>query len=61
LATVQGYAKAVKTIFRLQKLAPPATLMDPNNMTAILVNNLLKEDDIARQLRPLENSIFAKL
>jgi hypothetical protein len=30
-------------------------------MTAILVNNLLKEEDIARQRSTLDNSIFAKL
>ncbi len=30
-------------------------------MTAILVNNLLKEEDIARQHIPLDNSIFAEL
>jgi hypothetical protein len=35
--------------------------MDLNNTTAILVNNLLKEKDIARQCSPLNNSIFAEL
>jgi hypothetical protein len=30
-------------------------------MTVILVNNLLKEEDIARQHSPLDNSIFAEL
>jgi hypothetical protein len=30
-------------------------------MTAILVNNLLKEEDITRQCSPINNSIFAKL
>ncbi len=58
LATVQGYDEAVNTLFRCQKFAD---LTDPNNMTAILLNNLLKEEDIARQCSPLNNSIFAKL
>jgi hypothetical protein len=40
LATVHGYAKAVNTLFKLRKFAPPADLMDPNNMAAILINNL---------------------
>jgi hypothetical protein len=35
--------------------------MDPNNMAAILVNNILNEEDIARQHSPLNNSIFAEL
>ncbi len=30
-------------------------------MTAILLNNLLREEDIARQHAPLNNKIFAKL
>jgi hypothetical protein len=38
LAMVRGYAKAVDTLFKLQKFAPPADLTDQNNMTAILVN-----------------------
>jgi hypothetical protein len=47
--------------FQTSKIAPLADLMDPNNMTTILVNNLLKEEDIARQHIPLNNSIFAEL
>jgi hypothetical protein len=61
LATVQGYAKAVNTLFKLQFFSPPADLLDPTNMTAILINNLLKEEDIARQHSLLSNSIFDKL
>jgi hypothetical protein len=34
--------------------------LDPNNTTAILVNNLLKKKYIARQHSPLDNSIFAE-
>jgi hypothetical protein len=60
-AAVQGYAKAINTLFKLQNFAPPDNFLDPNNMTAILVNNLLKEEDIVRQHSPLNNSIFAEL
>ncbi len=49
------------TLFKLRKIALPAVLMDQNNMTVILVNNMLKEEDIARQWSPLDNSIFAEL
>jgi hypothetical protein len=60
-AKVQDYAEAVNMLFKLQKFAPPADLTDQNKMTAILVNNLLKEEDIVRQWSPLNNSIFAEL
>jgi hypothetical protein len=30
-------------------------------MTAILLNNLLQEEDIARQRAPLDNNFFAEL
>ena len=60
-ATVRGYAVAVNTLFKLRGFAPPADLTDPNNMTSILVNNMLREEDIARQRAPLDNEIFAEL
>ncbi len=34
---------------------------DPNNMAGILINNLVKEEDIARQRSPLDSNIFTKL
>ncbi len=60
-ATVQGYAKAVNNLFKLRSFSPPADLFDPNNMMAILLNNMLREEDIARQRAPLDNKIYAKL
>ncbi len=57
----QGYAKAVNNLFKLRSFSPPADLSDPNNMTAILLNNMLREEDIVRQRAPLDNEIFAKL
>ncbi len=60
-AMVQGYAKAVNNLFKLRSFSPPADLSNPNNMTAILLNNMLREEDIARQCAPLDNKIFAKL
>jgi hypothetical protein len=60
-ATVQGYVKAVNNLFKLRSFSPPADLSNPNNMTAILLNNMLWEEDIARQCAPLDNEIFAKL
>jgi hypothetical protein len=60
-ATVRGYAVAVNILFKLRGFAPPADLSDPRNMTSILINNVLREEDIARQRAPLDNKIFAQL
>jgi hypothetical protein len=60
-AMVQGCAKAVNTLFKLCGFAPPANLSDPSNMTAILINNMLRKEDIAWQCAPLNNKIFAEL
>jgi hypothetical protein len=54
-AKVQGYAKAVNNLFKLRSFSPPADLSDPNNMTAILLHNMLQEEDIARQRALLDN------
>ncbi len=60
-AMVRGYAKVVNNLFKLRSFSPPADFSDPNNMTAILLNNMLWEEDIVRQRAPLDNEIFAKL
>ncbi len=60
-ATVRGYANVVNTLFRLRYLPIPADLSDPNNMTTILINNMMREEQIARQRAPLDNEIFAEL
>jgi hypothetical protein len=39
----------------------PVNTSGPNNMAGILINNLVKEDDIARQRSPLDSNIFAVL
>jgi hypothetical protein len=60
-ATVRGYAKVVNNLFKLRSFSPPADLSNPTNMSAILLNNMLQEEDIARQRAPLDNKIFAQL
>jgi hypothetical protein len=60
-AMVRGYAEAVNNLFKLRSFSPPADLSDPNNMTAILLNKMSWEEDIARQHAPLDNKIFAEL
>jgi hypothetical protein len=39
----------------------PVDTSDPNNMAGILIKNLVKEEDIARQRSPFDSNIFAKL
>jgi hypothetical protein len=39
----------------------PVDTSNPNNMAGILINNLVKEEDIARQCNPLGSNIFAEL
>jgi hypothetical protein len=39
----------------------PVDTSNPNNMAGILINNLVKEEDIARQRSPLDSNIFAEL
>ena len=39
----------------------PIVLFDPNNMAGILINKLMKEEDIAKQRSPLDSKIYAKM
>jgi hypothetical protein len=39
----------------------PIVLSNPNNMVGILINNLIKEEDIARQRSPLDSNIYAEM
>ncbi len=61
LATVQGYATSINLLFRRRGMKAPVDTSNPNNMAGILINNLVKEEDIARQHSPLGSNIFAKL
>jgi hypothetical protein len=60
-ATVRGYAKAINNLFKLRSFSPLANMSNPNNMTAILLNNMLWEEDIARQRALLDNKKISKL
>jgi len=59
-ATVKGYAKAVDILFKLRNFQLPANtdnMHNPTN-TAILVHNLEREETIAKQRSPIDQSIF---
>ncbi len=60
-ATMRGYASSINLLFKLQDMKPPINVANPNNVSGILINNLVKEQDIARQCSPLDSAIFAEL
>ena len=60
-ATLAGYATALGYLFTLRGFKSPIDSSDPNNVGAMLISNCKKEEDIAVQRLPLNNSIFAEL
>ncbi len=60
-STIKGYAMAVNTLFCLRGYKPPTNLSDKNNMPGIVINNLIKQEDVANQRAPLDNEIFAEI
>jgi hypothetical protein len=58
---VRGYATSINTLFKLQDMKPPVNVANPNNNSGILINNLVKEEDIASQRSLLDNDIFTEL
>ena len=60
-ATMRGYASSINSLFKLRDMKPPINVADPNNISGILINNLVKEEDIGRQRIPLDSAIFAEL
>jgi hypothetical protein len=61
LSTLHGYATAINTLFQLQGFKQPTNLSNPNNMAGTVINNLIKEEIVASQRSPLDNSVFAEL
>ena len=59
--TVKGYATGINSLFALRGMEAPIVLSDPNNMAGILINNLIKEEDIARQRSPLDSKMYAEM
>jgi hypothetical protein len=60
-ATMRGYASSINLLFKLRDMKPPVDVTDPNNISGIFINNLVKEEENARQRSPLDNAIFAEL
>ena len=53
--------KAINTLFTLRTFKPPVDLNDENNIAGTLINNLIKEENIATHRSPLDNAIFAQI
>jgi hypothetical protein len=60
-ATLQGYAVVVNTLFKLRKYRPPIDFNDKNNMAGVIINSIVKEENIAKQRAPLDSTIFAEI
>ena len=59
--TVKGYATGINALFILRGMEAPIVFSAPNNMAGILINNLIMEEDIARQRSPLDSKIYAEM
>jgi hypothetical protein len=61
LNTVKGYVTGINSLFALRGMEAPIVLSNPNNMAGILINNLIKEEDIVRQRSPLDSKMYAEM
>ena len=59
-ATCKGYALDAAKLFTLRGFPSPVNFSDDSNWSRILVHNLEREENIAKQRNPLNNEIFAE-
>jgi len=59
--TVRGYFNAVNNLFLLRDFHPPVNFDDKQNMAAVIVHNLEREEDIATQRKPITMEMFAEI
>jgi len=59
--TVRGYFNAVNNLFLLRDFSPPVNFDDKQNMAAVIVHNLEREEDIATQRKPITMEMFAEI
>jgi hypothetical protein len=60
-ATVRGYVKAIKILFKLRNFEPPADLSARTNMCTRIIIAREKEECIARQRNLITQEIFSAL
>jgi len=59
-ATCKGYAESVSRLFALRGYPNPVDLADESNYTRLIVHHLEREEDVAKQRKPLDSKIFAE-
>ena len=59
-ATCKGYALDTARLFTLRGFPSPVDFSDDSNWSRNLVHNLEREENIAKQRKPLNNEIFAE-
>jgi hypothetical protein len=60
-AMLRGFATAVNTLTKLRNYRLPIDFNDKNNMAGVIINNIIKEEKIAKQRAPLDSTIFARI
>jgi hypothetical protein len=55
------YAAAINTLFKFRKYRLLIDFNDKNNMAGVIINNIVKEENIGKQCAPLNSTIFAKI
>jgi hypothetical protein len=58
---LRGYTTAVNMLFKFRKYRPLINFNDEHNMAGVIINNIIKEENIAKQRAPLDSTIFAKI
>jgi hypothetical protein len=48
-------------LFKLRNYRPPINFNDKNNIAGVIINNIIKEENIAKRCAPLDSTIFAKI
>jgi len=58
--TCKGYAESVSLLFELRGHPNPADFADESNYTRMIVHHLEREEEVAKQRKPLDDKIFAE-
>ncbi len=57
---LRGNATAVNMLFELRNYRPPINFNDKNNMAEVIINNIIKEENIAKLCAPLDSPSMPK-
>jgi hypothetical protein len=59
--TVKGYVESINTLFKLRGFAIPIDLSDKQNMCTRLIDEIEREETIAKQQSPLTKEMFVNM